>query len=248
PAAGPRWEERRANLCLRRFLRDRVLAAAPPLLWIVDHADRLARWPYGEDVFSLFRSWHNERAFDPGGPWSRLTLALAHAIEATLLVRDSNRSPFNVGTRLALTDFTPAQVAGLNGKLGFPLRSSTEETRFYRLVGGHPYLVRRGLSELAARGRTLAELETSAGRNPEIFGEHLGRTWGLLADHPELLAAVRTVLEGKSPPAAAPFRQLRTLGILVGETTHEAGPRCGLYRAYLCDRLREADDGTGATG
>ena len=39
-----------------------------PLVWGLDEVDRLFTCPSSE-VFGLFRSWHNERALDPDGPW-----------------------------------------------------------------------------------------------------------------------------------------------------------------------------------
>src|SRR5947208_13728322 len=119
------------------------------LVWGLDEVDRLFTRDYGSEVFGLFRSWHNERALDPGGPWSRLTLAIAYATEAHLFITDLNNSPFNVGTRLTLEDFTLEQVADLNRRYGSPLGNPAEVNRLYRLVGGHPYLLRRALHELA---------------------------------------------------------------------------------------------------
>ena len=49
-----------------------------------------------------------------------------YATEVHLFIRDLNQSPFNVGTRVALEDFTRPQVA-----------------RLAELVGGHPCLTRR---------------------------------------------------------------------------------------------------------
>ena len=107
--------------------------------------DRLFSCEFGSEVFGLFRSWHNERSLDPASPWSRLTLAIAYATEAHLFITDLNQSPFNVGTRLSLEDFTLQQVGELNGKYGAPLKNEAEIERFYALVGGQPYLARRGL-------------------------------------------------------------------------------------------------------
>src|SRR5438105_3525682 len=123
----------------------------------------------------MFRSWHNRRALDPGGPWSRLTLAIAYATEAHLFITDLNQSPFNVGTRLALEDFTLQQVDDLNGRHGEPLEGEGELERFYDLVGGQPYLVRRGLYELRARDLDLAALESQACGDEGPFGDHLRR-------------------------------------------------------------------------
>src|SRR5205823_8759257 len=96
---------------------------------------------------------------DPEGPWSRLTLVIAYATEAHLFIADVNQSPFNVGTRVTLEDFTLEEVADLNDRCGAPLRDSGEVQRFYHLVGGHPYLVRRGLHAMASGGSDIGAME-----------------------------------------------------------------------------------------
>ena len=80
------------------------------------------------------------RSLNPAGPWSRLTQIMAYATEAHLFITDLNQSPFNVGTRLTLTDFTLDQTTELNHRYGNPLQTLHEVSRFYRLVGGQPYL------------------------------------------------------------------------------------------------------------
>src|SRR5206468_853191 len=147
----------------------------------LDEVDRLFGLPFASEVFGLFRAWHNERALLPEGPWSRLTLAIAYATEAHLFITDLNQSPFNVGTRLELADFDLIQVADLNRRYGThaagggcspgglgsarglgppggrpPLRSDAEVARFFALVGGHPYLVRRGLHRMVTDNLDLA--------------------------------------------------------------------------------------------
>src|SRR5207302_734254 len=123
----------------------------------------------------LFRSWHNERSLDPAGPWQKLTLAIAYATEAHMFITDMNQSPFNVGTRLVLTDFTPEQLAELNKRYGSPLRDQSELNQFYNLVGGQPYLTRRGLHELAAHHVKFYDFANQASRDEGPFGDHLRR-------------------------------------------------------------------------
>ena len=116
-----------ASVNFERYLRREVLGRLEePLVWGLDEVDRLFACDFGSEVFGLFRSWHNERALDPDGPWSRLTLAIAYATEAHLFITDLNQSPFNVGTRLTLEDFTLEQVADLNRRYGAPLRDEAE--------------------------------------------------------------------------------------------------------------------------
>src|SRR5262249_28465305 len=127
------------NLTFRRFLRREVLERfEEPVVWGLDDVDRLFACDFHGEIFALFRTWHNQRALDPAGPWRRFTLAIAYATEAHLFITDPNRSPFNVGTRLELEDFTMEQVAELNRLYGTqappPLRSPEELAHFYHLV------------------------------------------------------------------------------------------------------------------
>lgn len=227
---------------LERFLMRHVLSEIDaPLVWAMDGVDRLFTRPFGGEFFSLLRTWHEKRALEPQRPWRRLTIALACATEAHLFIRDLNKSPFNVGTRVELTDFSREQVADLNRRYGSPLTSEGEMAAFYGLVAGHPYLVRRGLHEMAAalaphRRLSLDELVRCGADEDGPFGDHLRRLAQRLEDDPELLAAALDALQGKACPPDFFFR-LRSAGVLMGEVD-AIQPRCGLYAAYLTRRFR----------
>lgn len=229
------WDERRGpNVNFERYLRKAVLATLnTPLVWGMDEVDRLFTCPFGSEVFGLFRSWHNERSLDPTGPWAGLTLIIAYATEAHLFITDMNQSPFNIGTRLALEDFKPDQVAELNRRHKSPLKNADELGRFVKLVGGQPYLVRRGLYEMITQKMELPVLEQQADRDEGIYGDHLRRLLVSLAKDNELCDVMRGVLLGDPCPTPESFYRLRTAGLIIGDTAREAKPRCGLYAAYL---------------
>jgi hypothetical protein len=227
PRSGP-------NINFQCYLKDEVLGKqSAPIVWGLDEVDRLFTCSFGSEVFGLFRSWHNARSLDPAGPWTRLTLAIAYATEAHLFITDINQSPFNVGTRLTLEDFTFEQVANLNQRYGSPLRNRSELTRFFQLVGGHPYLVRRGLNQLVTQTIGIAAFEAQADRNEGIFGDHLRRILVLLAKDPELCEVVREILQGRPCVKPESFYRLRTAGVMAGDSAREVRPRCELYAAYL---------------
>jgi hypothetical protein len=233
------WDERRGpNVNFERFIRREVLGSLEGhLVWGLDEVDRLFAYPYASEIFGLFRSWHNERALDPTGPWSRLTLAIAYATEAHLFITDVNQSPFNIGTRLTLEDFWSDQVSELNERYGHPLKDKTELDRFIRLVGGHPYLVRRGLHEMARRKITIAALEEKAPRDDGIYGDHLRRILLLLARDPALTEIVRGILRGQPCPTPESFYRLRSAGLMKGSSQTDVQVRCQLYTTYLSQHL-----------
>lgn len=229
------WKPNRSpGVNFEQYLRrEALLKLSAPIVWGLDEVDRLFTCDFGSEVFGLFRSWHNKRALDPQGPWQRLTLAIAYATEAHLFITDLNQSPFNVGTRLQLDDFTFEQVAELNERYGAPLKDKAEIARYYRLLSGHPYLVRRGLHEMVTNNLGLNELEAGAFSDEGPFSDHLHRLLISLNKDAELREVVRSVLQGKPCPSPESFYRLRSAGLAIGESTRDIRPRCQLYATYL---------------
>ncbi len=229
------WSAHRgANANLSRYLRRLVLAGtAARLVWAIDEVDRLVGLDFGTEVLAMFRTWHNERALDPGGPWERLTLVLTYATEAHLLIDDLNLSPFNVGTRIDLGDFTRAEVEELNRRSGSPLRNEQEISGFLCLVGGCPYLVRRGLAEMVRHSLDFAAFHAATLQPCGPFAAHLQRVFTLVTSDAALRRAVHSLLQPQSPPIpTSSFYRLRTAGIITGATEGEARFRSGLYEAH----------------
>lgn len=229
------WKaERGPSVNFQRYIRREALAhISGHLVWGLDEVDRLFTCSFGSEVFGLFRSWHNARSLDPEGPWRNLTMAIAYATEAHLFISDLNQSPFNVGTRLTLDDFTLEQVAELNRRYDSPLKEQMEVAVFYDLLSGHPYLVRKGLHEMAAHGVSFAAFSKLADRDEGPFGDHLRRFLVLLAQDAELCDMMREILRGRPCPSTDSFYRLRSAGLLAGDSVQDARPRCQLYTTYL---------------
>jgi class 3 adenylate cyclase len=229
------WNPRRgASINFERYVRREVLKKVEkPLVWAMDEVDRLLTVSFGSEVFGLFRSWHNERQLDPTSPWERLTLAIVYATEPHLFITDPNQSPFNVGTKLELRDFTTEQVADLNRRMGVPLADGAEIGRFQRMLGGHPYLVHRGLYEMKLRGLPFSEFAAAAARDEGPYGDHLRRILVLLARDEGLTEEVRRILRGQPCESMDNFYRLRSAGLVTGDSSREAAMRCTLYSDYL---------------
>ncbi len=121
-----KWRPKRApNVNFDLYFKSEILGKInKQVLWGIDEADRLFLCNFSSEVFALFRTWHNERALNPVNPCTRLTLAIAYATETYLFIKDQNQSPFNVGTKLFLEDFTLQQLANLNQRYGSPLKNT----------------------------------------------------------------------------------------------------------------------------
>jgi hypothetical protein len=229
------WNPRRGpSMNFERFLKREVLSTiSNSLIWGMDEIDRLFSCSFGSEVFGLFRSWHNERSLDPDGPLKKLTLAIAYATEAHMFIKDMNQSPFNVGTLLVLTDFSRAQLGELNKRYFSPLKDQSELNQFYDLVGGQPYLTRRGLNELASHKLEFPDLASRASGDEGPFGDHLRRLLVSLAEDASLQEAVKGMLAGRNTAAPEIFYRLRSAGVVAGESTRDMRPRCKLYELYL---------------
>jgi len=167
----------------------------------------------------------------------RLTVAIAYATEAHLFISDLHQSPFNVGTRLALEDFTEQQLGELNGRYGHPLTNNDQIVSFQRLLGGHPYLSQRGLYDLYQKRDDLSALEQKADHDDGPFGDHLRRLLVSLSLDQGLLGELRAFLLSGSTLSNSAFYRLRSAGVLSGETAAEPRPRCELYVRYLKKHL-----------
>lgn len=225
---------RAENVSFQRFVRREILGASEkPLVWALDEVDRLFPCPFGAEVFGLFRSWHSARSLNPTDVWSRLTLVIGYATEASLFIRDVNMSPFNVGLPLEMADFTREEVGELNARYGHPLAQPEDLARLMQRVGGQPFLVRRSLYALAVEGGKFDKLLAESASDRGVFGDHLRRFCISLHRDPELEAAVRAfVLEGRELNPEQ-FYRLRSAGLVVGEARQEARIRCGIYEDYL---------------
>ncbi len=233
------WNARRGpSMNFERFLRREILGKINGrLLWGMDEVDRLFACDFGSEVFGLFRSWHNERSLDPSGPWQNLSLAIAYASEAHLFITDMNQSPFNVGTRLVLADFTLEQVRELNQRYGGPLRNDSELERFFSLLGGQPFLTQRGLHQMTECGLSFLEFTGGAARDEGPYGDHLRRIFVSLNQDPALCEVVRSVIGGRHSSSTDTFYRLRSSGIMAGECARDMKLRCQLYEQYLSRHL-----------
>ena len=229
------------NKNFENFLFRHALGAS--VIWFMDEVDRLFDFDYYTDVFSLMRSWHNRRPVH--SELANLTLVLSYATETHLLIEDVYQSPFNVGVKVEIEDFTPEQLAGLNARMGHPIRTEAEMQQFVSLVGGHPHLACRGLSWIANERRGIGEFARHASSDSGPFGSHL-RSLLKLSQSPEQASAVAAALSGRPCRNNDAFLHLRSAGVVLGDDCSSMRMRCGIYSTYLRRHLLCEDGINGA--
>ncbi|MEO0537184.1 MAG: AAA-like domain-containing protein [Cyanobacteria bacterium P01_A01_bin.123] len=206
-----------------------------PLVLGLDEVDMVFEHPnIAADFMGLLRAWHESSKTNE--LWKKLRLVVVHSTEVYIPM-DINQSPFNVGLPIELQEFTPAQVLDLAQRHGLSW-GEADVARLMAMVGGHPYLVRVALYQVARQETTLDQLLSVAPTEAGPYGDHLRRHWWNLEQRPEMAEAAKRVIASASPVRLEPVQafQLHSMGI-VHLQGNEVMPRCDLYRQYFGDRL-----------
>ncbi|MFB2970437.1 AAA-like domain-containing protein [Aerosakkonema sp. BLCC-F183] len=203
-----------------------------PLVLALNEVNALFEYPkIAQEFLPLLRSWYEEsKRIDS---LKKLRLIVLHSTEIYVPLKLS-QSPFNIGLPLELPDFTKAQVIALARLHGLNWTDGPEADRLLAMVGGHPYLVRLALYQMAQGNLTLDRLLQEAPTIGGIYKDHLRSLWAILQEHPELLAALKQVVVAQGKVQLEPILayKLDSMG-LVQLDGNECSFSCELYRQYF---------------
>ena len=150
------WHRFRHLGPMRRFMRaisDSVLLGVNDRAVIfVDEIDAVRSLPFSTDeFFAGIRECYNRRPIDPH--MERLTFCLLGVATPSDLIRDTRTTPFNIGRRIELSDFTEQEATPLIQGLGTDDGVGTALLqRIIYWTGGHPYLTQRLCQAVAQHG------------------------------------------------------------------------------------------------
>jgi WD40 repeat protein len=156
-------------------LEEVVLARVPGrLVLFVDEIDTVRSLPFSTDeFFAGIRECYNRRTQDPA--FARLTFCLLGVASPSDLIRDPRTTPFNIGRRIELTDFTDAEAAPLAQGLGHEERQGAALLkRVLYWTGGHPYLTQR-LCQAISQDPSVADAAAVDRRCEALFLSHRAR-------------------------------------------------------------------------
>jgi len=141
------WREHLLLSPMQRWLsalrRVALARGSERLVIFLDEVDVTRSLPFSTDeFFAGIRECYNRRAFDD--EMGRLAFCLMGVASPTDLIRDARLTPFNIGHRIELHDFTAAETAPLARGLGREAKvgDALLERVFY-WTEGHPYLTQR---------------------------------------------------------------------------------------------------------
>ena len=120
----------------------------PPIVIFVDEIDSTRSLSFSVDeFFAAMRVFYNQRVQDP--VYGRITFCLVGSALPSDLIQDRRTSPFNIGERIELRDFTEEEVQPLAEGLNRPHAPALLKRVFY-WTNGHPYLTQSLCAEIAA--------------------------------------------------------------------------------------------------
>ncbi|HEY9613715.1 AAA-like domain-containing protein [Allocoleopsis sp.] len=234
---GDYWDEDRGSIvnCTTYFEAHLLEQIDSPLVLALDEVDRVFQSAeIAQGFFPMLRSWHEEaKTIDI---WEQLRLVVVHSTEDYGPL-DINQSPFNVGLPVELTEFTPEQVKDLAQRHQLDWQE-TQVQHLMAMVGGHPYLVRLALYNLAYQDLTLEQLLQDAPTDAGIYEEHLRRHWRTLKENSQLAAALQQVVTAAESVRLETMQayKLYSMG-LIKRIGDRVTPRCQLYQQYFRERL-----------
>lgn len=146
------------------FFEDVLLAEIKDRIVVfVDEIDTTLSLPFTDDFFAAIRYFHNARAHSP--ELKRLSFVLIGVATPGDLIADPRRTPFNIGHRVDLTDFTSDEAVPLAEGFGLDDTDARNVLKWImKWTNGHPYLTQKMCQTMADQHRdpwTEAEVDAA---------------------------------------------------------------------------------------
>lgn len=217
------------------FFKSRILVEiSSPVVVFFDEIDTTLELKFTDDFFAAIRYLYNARSEEPA--LARLSFVLIGVATPTDLIKDSQRTPFNIGKPIDLDDFSREETLVLATPLGLPLENTREVVQWIlSWTGGQPYLTQRLLRAMAEEERSLwTEGDVEAVVERIFFGDQSGRdfnlynvgsrlskdspyTYRMLSKYAQILRGIPPVLDNEQSPVKA---HLKLSGVVA-----RSGPR-----------------------
>jgi len=141
-----------------RFISDVVLKEKKGQVVIfIDEIDTTLRLKFADDFFIAIRSFYNARVTKPN--FRQLSFVLIGTATPTDFIKEPSRTPFNIGQRVDLADFSFSEALPLSAGLA----KSKEQARkilewVFEWTNGHPYLTQKICAMLSQIRETTATI------------------------------------------------------------------------------------------
>ena len=157
-----KWWQEQAELSLVQRLQNFLLEVVLPalegrsLIILIDEIDSIFQLAFSsDDFFAFVRFCYNQRATNP--IYQRLTFAFFGVATPSQLIRDRERTPFNIGRAIELTGFKLAESTVLTQGFDFiPEINQQVLARIFYWTAGQPFLTQK-LCQLVTQANLLLD-------------------------------------------------------------------------------------------
>jgi hypothetical protein len=180
---------------LRDFLKDVILpyVAAKKIFILIDEIDSVLNLNFPtDDFFALIRYFYEARVSNEN--LNRLNFALFGSTTPSELIDDSTKSPFALGTAIALSEFTTAEVSALlYGLSNYFREPETILKAILYWTGGQPFLTQKlcklAITHVEPNQYHLASPEINSWIE-QLVRQHILQHWEI-KDEPQHLRTIR---------------------------------------------------------
>ncbi len=192
---------------LVRFFQEVVLREVDKKIVVfIDEVDTTLRLKFTDDFFVAIRAMFNARAITP--VFKRISFVLIGTASPTDFIKDPKRTPFNIGHRIELSDFSLDEAFPLVKELDkSPSHAKQILQWIFEWTNGHPYLTQNVSYILSREHRKIGREDVVAAVQERFLGH--GEQ---LDDH---LKHIRTMLFERTKDVRGVIRLYRQ--ILKGE-------------------------------
>jgi WD40 repeat protein len=148
-----KYDDLGATKMLELFLRDLVLSQIKePVVIFLDEIDSTINLTFKDDFFAAIRHFYQLRTQHP--EFHRLSFVLIGVATPSDLISDTARTPFNLGERVSIKDFSLEEALPLAKGFELPDEHAREVLGWVmKWTNGHPYLTMRLCKIVAEKKR-----------------------------------------------------------------------------------------------
>uniref|UniRef100_UPI0035CBE0BE AAA-like domain-containing protein n=1 Tax=uncultured Nostoc sp. TaxID=340711 RepID=UPI0035CBE0BE len=186
----------------------------------IDEIDSILKLNFKDDFLALLRACYNKRSDNPA--YQRLTFALLGVATPYDLIRDKNRTPFNIGRAIQLSGFQKHEAQPLaQGLVGKVINPETVLTEILAWTGGQPFLTQK-LCKLVVSSDLPIAIGDESKCVENIVCSRVIENWES-QDEPEHIKTIRDrILRSEQRPGQ--LLELYQQILLKGEITADASP------------------------
>ncbi|MEO1387917.1 MAG: AAA-like domain-containing protein [Cyanobacteria bacterium J06634_6] len=163
---------------LSQFIEDVVLpkTAEQPVVIFIDEIDSVLSLSFDtNDLFAVIRNFYNKRV--DNSEYKRLNFALFGVTTPAKLVRNTSRTPFNIGEAIQLTPLSLEKAKPLeDGLVGWVENPKQALKEAFKWSGGQPYLTQK-ICELLQEEAMEGGLVAASEKVSELVEKHILSNW-----------------------------------------------------------------------